>query len=173
MGIFNLCYSGFILLIPYLAKNYFQSNDSIYSIALLLMSLGGLAGGVNLARQTKSINSSKIYLELVIFSLILLGVVSYFNQYTWLGMVAVFGFVQAQLFGSIPTFIQKETDSKYLGRVFGLAFLAFDGAQPLGSLLFSNFIDSLSYKTYIGISIIMFISFVVIFTFEIKYNTSD
>lgn len=173
MGIFNLCYSGFILLIPYLAKNYFQSNVSIYSIALLLMSLGGLAGGVNLARQTKSINSSKIYLELVIFSLILLGVVSYFNQYTWLGMVAVFGFVQAQLFGSIPTFIQKETDSKYLGRVFGLAFLAFDGAQPLGSLLFSNFIDSLSYKTYIGISIIMFISFVVIFTFEIKYNTSD
>lgn len=173
MGIFNLCYSGFILLIPYLAKNYFQSNVNIYSIALLLMSLGGLAGGVNLARQTKSINSSKIYLELVIFSLILLGVVSYFNQYTWLGMVAVFGFVQAQLFGSIPTFIQKETDSKYLGRVFGLAFLAFDGAQPLGSLLFSNFIDSLSYKTYIGISIIMFISFVVIFTFEIKYNTSD
>lgn len=62
----------FILLIPYLAKNYFQSNVSIYSIALLLMSLGGLAGGVNLARQTKSINSSKIYLELVIFSLILL-----------------------------------------------------------------------------------------------------
>lgn len=173
MGIFNLCYSGFILLIPYLAKNYFQSNVSIYSIALLLMSLGGLAGGVNLARQTKSINSSKIYLELVIFSLILLGVVSYFNQYTWLGMVAVFGFVQAQLFGSIPTFIQKETDSKYLGRVFGLAFLAFDGAQPLGSLLFSNFIDSLSYKTYIGISIIMFISFLVIFTFDIKYNTSD
>lgn len=173
MGIFNLCYSGFILLIPYLAKNYFQSNVSIYSIALLLMSLGGLAGGVNLARQTKSINSSKIYLELVIFSLILLGVVSYFNQYTWLGMVAVFGFVQAQLFGSIPTFIQKETDSKYLGRVFGLAFLAFDGAQPLGSLFFSNFIDSISYKTYIGISIIMFISFLVIFTFDIKYKTSD
>lgn len=173
MGIFNLCYSGFILLIPYLAKNYFQSNVSIYSIALLLMSLGGLAGGVNLARQTKSINSSKIYLELVLFSLILLGVVSYFNQYTWLGMVAVFGFVQAQLFGSIPTFIQKETDSKYLGRVFGLAFLAFDGAQPLGNLFFSNFIDSISYKTYIGISIIMFISFLVIFTFDIKYNTSD
>lgn len=173
MGIFNLCYSGFILLIPYLAKNYFQSNVNIYSIALLLMSLGGLAGGVNLARQTKSINSSKIYLELVIFSLILLGVVSYFNQYTWLGMVAVFGFVQAQLFGSIPTFIQKETDSKYLGRVFGLAFLAFDGAQPLGSLFFSNFIDSISYKTYIGISIIMFISFLVIFTFDIKYKTSD
>lgn len=173
MGIFNLCYSGFILLIPYLAKNYFQSNVSIYSIALLLMSLGGLAGGVNLARQTKSINSSKIYLELVLFSLILLGVVSYFNQYTWLGMVAVFGFVQAQLFGSIPTFIQKETDSKYLGRVFGLAFLAFDGAQPLGNLFFSNFIDSISYKTYIGISIIMFISFLVILTFDIKYNTSD
>ena len=173
MGIFNLCYSGFILLIPYLAKNYFQSNVSIYSIALLLMSLGGLAGGVNLARQTKSINSSKIYLELVLFSLILLGVVSYFNQYTWLGMVAVFGFVQAQLFGSIPTFIQKETDSKYLGRVFGLAFLAFDGAQPLGSLFFSNFIDSISYKTYIGISIIMFISFLVIFAFDIKYKTSN
>ena len=132
------------------------------------MSLGGLVGGIHLARETKSINSSKIYLELVLFSLILLGVVSYFNQYTWLGMIAVFGFIQAQLFGSIPTFIQKETDSKYLGRVFGLAFLAFDGAQPLGSLLFSNLIDTLSFKTYVGISFIMLISFIVLFVFDLK-----
>lgn len=173
MGVFNLCYSGFLLLIPYLSKNYFRSNINIYSIALLLMSLGGLMGGINLARLTKSISSSKMYLELILFSLILLGVVCYFNQYTWLGMMIVFGFVQAQLFGSIPTFIQKETDMKYMGRVFGLAFLAFDGAQPLGNLVFSNFIDALGYKTYVGISVIMLISFMVIFIFDIQYNASN
>lgn len=173
MGVFNLCYSGFLLLIPYLARNYFQSNVNIYSIALLLMSLGGLVGGINLAKQTKSINSSKIYFELVLFSLVLLAVVTYFNQYSWLGMIVLFGFVQAQLFGSIPTFIQRETDMKYMGRVFGIAFLAFDGAQPLGSLLFSNFIDCLSYKTYIGISLIMLISFLILFVLDKKYTTSN
>ncbi len=173
MGVFNLCYSGFLLLIPYLARNYFQSNVNIYSIALLLMSLGGLVGGINLAKQTKSINSSKIYFELVLFSLVLLAVVTYFNQYSWLGMIVLFGFVQAQLFGSIPTFIQRETDMKYMGRVFGIAFLAFDGAQPLGSLLFSNFIDCLSYKAYIGISLIMLISFLIFLVLDKKYTTSN
>lgn len=46
------------------------------------------------------------------------------------------------------TFIQEETDIPFLGRIFGLTFLFFDGIQPVGSFIFGFFVSTWGSWTY-------------------------
>ncbi|MFT8735821.1 MAG: MFS transporter, partial [Lentilactobacillus hilgardii] len=69
-------------------------------------------------------------------------------------------------FGSITTLIQNETDLEFLGRVFGLTYLCFDGIQPLGNFLFGFFISSWQHWTYVVIGIFLIVPFGIMLYFE-------
>lgn len=78
---------------------------------------------------------------------------------TWLLIALVFGIFQARFFGSITTFIQDETDVAFLGRIFGLTFLFFDGVQPLGDFVFGFFVSSWKQWTYVILGVLLVIFF--------------
>ncbi|MDI6666726.1 MFS transporter [Leuconostoc falkenbergense] len=154
MGFFNFVYAGFLLTIPYVAKHDFASFTSSYSIFLTVTAVGGLTGGFFLTIQSNQMNSTYIFAEQIVYGLILIICSVAFSLYTWFVIALIHGLVQARFFSCLTTFIQAETSLAYLGRIFGLTFLFFDGIQPIGSFAFGFFISEWGHFSYLILGLI-------------------
>ncbi|WP_239644514.1 MFS transporter [Oenococcus oeni] len=159
MGIFNFCYAGFLLAAPYIAHHFFQGNSTNYSLFLTVSAVGGLLGGVWLTFQKRKIKPERIYREQLFYGIMLVFCGIFFSLAAWILIALIYGIFQARFFGSITTFIQDETDIKFLGRIFGLTFLFFDGIQPLGDFIFGFFVSSWQRWTYVILGICLAIFF--------------
>ncbi len=159
MGIFNFCYAGFLLAAPYIANHFFEGEATNYSVFLTVSAIGGLLGGLWLTFQKSEIQPQRIYCEQLFYGVVLIGCGMFLSLSTWLLIALVFGIFQARFFGSITTFIQDETDVAFLGRIFGLTFLFFDGVQPLGDFVFGFFVSSWKQWTYVILGVLLVIFF--------------
>lgn len=159
MGIFNFCYAGFLLAAPYIANHFFEGEATNYSVFLTVSAIGGLLGGLWLTFQKSEIQTQRIYCEQLFYGVVLIGCGMFLSLSTWLLIALVFGIFQARFFGSITTFIQDETDVAFLGRIFGLTFLFFDGVQPLGDFVFGFFVSSWKQWTYVILGVLLVIFF--------------
>ena len=173
MGIFNFCYAGFLLTAPYIAHHFFEGSSTNYSLFLTVSAVGGLLGGVWLTFQKSEIKPQKIYLEQLFYGFVLIFCGTFFSLPAWILIALIYGTFQARFFGSITTFIQDETDVKFLGRIFGLTFLFFDGIQPVGDFIFGFFVSSWRQWTYVilGICLAIFFSVLLYLNKEEKLTT--
>ncbi|MFT8399726.1 MAG: MFS transporter [Lentilactobacillus diolivorans] len=162
MGIFNFCYAGFMLTAPYVGHHFFGGQSNHYSLFLTIAALGGLLGGLWLTLQKRQITAKTIYREQLFYGLILMICGLFLSLPSWLLIALTFGIVQARFFGGITTFIQQETDLPYLGRIFGVTFLFFDGVQPLGDFIFGPFISIWHQWTYVILGSIISLSFLLL-----------
>ncbi|MFT8955818.1 MFS transporter [Liquorilactobacillus satsumensis] len=149
MGIFNFCLAGFLLTAPYIGQHFFGGHATNYSLFLTVSASGGLLGGLALALQKRTVTPQIIYREQLFYGIVLVICGTFLSVYTWMTIALVYGFFQARFFGSITTFIQNETDVAFLGRIFGVTFLFFDGVQPIGSFIFGFFINIWQQWTYV------------------------
>lgn len=148
MGIFNFVCAGFLLTTPYISSHYFSKITSSYSLFLICAAVGGLVGGLWLTVQKQKISSNRIFAEQICYGIILILGSLKFSIYSWIIIALVYGLIQSRFFGSMITFIQEETDISFLGRIFGLTFLFFDGIQPVGSFIFGFFVSTWGSWTY-------------------------
>ncbi|KRM97087.1 major facilitator superfamily permease [Liquorilactobacillus aquaticus DSM 21051] len=149
MGIFNFCYAGFLLAAPYVAQHFFEGRSTNYSLFLTFSAAGGILGGLWLTFQKREISPQRIYQEQLFCGFVLIICGSFLSLSTWILIALVYGIFQTRFFGSITTFIQGETDTAFLGRIFGLTFLFFDGIQPVGDFIFGFFVSSWNQWTYV------------------------
>ncbi|PWG00314.1 MFS transporter [Levilactobacillus bambusae] len=168
MGIFNFIYAGFLLLSPYVGKHNFGGHSINYSLFLTVSAIGGIIGGLRLMFQTNRVKPVSVYREQLIYAAVLILGGTLFNFWTWLLIGLTYGIVQSRLFGSITTFIQDATDDAYMGRIFGLMFLCYDGIQPVGSLLFGGVIPILHHWTYIVLGLLALVAFSVLIRLDKK-----
>lgn len=159
MGVLNLCASGMLLVSPYIASHFFGESSNNYSIFLAVSAVGGLIGGTSLYLQKKNVTAQQLWQQLIFFGMILFFNGLLVNYYLWIAIAFISGIFQARFFGSIPTLIQRNTDRSFLGRVFGIVFLFFDGIQPFGSFIFGHIIKITSYFTYSMIGAILTLAF--------------
>lgn len=170
MGIFNFNYAGFSLTTPYIANHFFAGNSASYSMFLVISAIGGLLGGVWLMLQKSKIKPEVIYIEQILYGCVLILCGCFFSIITWMIIAFIYGIFQARFFGSIITFIQNETNGAFLGRVFGLTFLFFDGIQPIGSFIYGFFISTWQQETYIILGLCLLIFFVALLYKKAKFK---
>ncbi|KRL37935.1 major facilitator superfamily permease [Liquorilactobacillus uvarum DSM 19971] len=165
MGFFNFCYAGFLLAAPYIAHHFFEGVSTSYGLFLTISAIGALLGGLWLTFQKSEVTSQRIYYEQLIYGFVLIICGTFLSLFTWILIALSYGIFQARFFGSITTFIQNETDIKFLGRIFGLTFLFFDGVQPVGDFIFGFFISSWQQWTYVvlGTFLVVFFSLLLYF----------
>ncbi|KRL04425.1 MFS transporter [Liquorilactobacillus oeni] len=168
MGIFNFCYAGFLLTTPFIANHFFGGHSANYSIFLIVSAVGGLLGGLWLTLQKREVTPKTIYWEQLFYGLVLITCGSFLTAPGWFLIAFVYGVFQARFFGSITTFIQNETAISFLGRIFGLVFLFFDGVQPIGSFIFGFFISYWQQWTYVILGIIQVTFFALMLFFKRK-----
>ncbi|MFT8917526.1 MAG: MFS transporter [Oenococcus sp.] len=160
MAIFNFCSAGCLLIAPYIGNHFFGGKAVNYSIFLAVSAIGGLIGGSLLAIQKQAVSSQTLYREIILegLSLLVAGLFLPNSLIVWFILAFIIGLIQSRFFSISITLIQKETEIAYLGRIFGLTFLFFDGIQPLGSLIFGYLINSWRQYTYsfIGAMLLLF-----------------
>lgn len=162
LGAYNFCAAGYLLAAPYIAAHQFHGHATAYSNFLLITAIGGLLGGTALSLQRRGVSAMQVYLEQLVVAVLLVGLGCHLTHPLWLGMAFVNGFVNAQMFSSLATLMQGLTPRELLGRVFGLTFLVFDGAQPLGNFFFGQFIKAWGAQTYTVLGGLLVVSFGVI-----------
>uniref|UniRef100_UPI00403F8BBC MFS transporter n=1 Tax=Lentilactobacillus hilgardii TaxID=1588 RepID=UPI00403F8BBC len=166
MAIFNFCFAGYLLAAPYISSHFFGGRSENYSLFLTIYAVGGLIGGIWLTLEKRIVSIRVIYYEELFYGTVLIICGTFLSFFTWILIALICGIVQARFFGSIATLIQNETDLEFLGRVFGLTYLCFDGIQPLGNFLFGFFISSWQHWTYVVIGIFLIVPFGIMLYFE-------
>jgi len=172
MAIFNFLYAGINLVQPYIGTHYFGGQASNYSLLLTLIAIGGVLGGVSMAWQRRQVTIQQLIFELLISGAILTFMGLWLTKFTWLAGSLLYGIIQARFSVNTSTLIQAETAINYLGSVFGLSFLAFDGVQPFGSLIFGYLIPVFKQLSFSVFGLLTLIAFGLLLIMTRRFTTN-
>ena len=113
-----------------------------------MLAVGGILGGLRLTLDHQDPQRSQNYRDLVLAgsALILAGL--WPNYWVLLAVSAVFGFCYSSFEIRAITITQNLTAPEFLGRMFGILFLAIDAFQPVGSFIFGFVVFSFTFKNF-------------------------
>ena len=166
----NFFLAGYNLLLPYTDVIYADIANSFYSKALAMEAIGGIVSSVYCAKLAGKFKDNVRALILFLFAtgfvLILEPVCALTdNYYLCLIPYILFGISLTAFNIQFMSYVQVAVDENYLGRVFSIIFTVAVLFMPLGSLLFSVFIDARNITSYYivggGISLLASVSMIV------------
>jgi len=142
-----LAYPFFLGLLPYVAKNVFQLDQTGYGLLNACYSLGGLLGSITLAMNRFALGTAR---AVIFASLIWFAMIFWYANTSSL-MIGYFiliasGFVQSLCLIPVASLMLRETEPKYWGRMMGIRMLAIWGL-PVGLLLSGPSIDYLGFAS--------------------------
>ncbi|MFC6274332.1 MFS transporter [Levilactobacillus tangyuanensis] len=148
-GLINVLFAAVRLVLPYDVQHLYAGDSSRYSYLLVMLAVGGILGGLRLTLDHRDPQRRDNYLDLALAggALALAGL--WPNYWILFGVSAVFGFCYSCFEIRAITITQNLTAPEFLGRMFGILFLAIDAFQPVGSFIFGFVTDWLANRTLI------------------------
>ncbi len=175
VSLVNFCLAGYNLVIPYGNVMFPLINGNVFSAFLVAETIGGVAGAIITSKLSKKLSVLKLLMCTALSALSLMLVPLTYIIYPNLIFISL-GVVLFSIFSTIFniqffSFIQKNVDNQYLGRVFGIIFAVAVFFTPLGTVLFSivlnpNFIYNLS---IIGVCILILSAVNLLLIFREEY----
>lgn len=149
----NFFLAGYNLLLPYTDVMYADIVDHFYSKALTLEAIGGIVSSV---LGSKLFNKFSDNVRALILFLMGTGASLVFepicaisgNYYICLIPYMFFGITLTAFNIQFMSFVQISVDENYLGRVFSIIFTVAVLCMPLGSIIFSAFVDVSNINSY-------------------------
>lgn len=161
-GFANVLFAAVRLVLPFVVNHFYQADPQKYSFLLTGLALGGILGGLRLTLVKRPTRRNDNYRDLVLAAvgLVVAGLV---RQYWVLLLFAfVYGFAMASFNIRAFTMTQDATENAYLGRIFGIWFIALDGFQPLGSFVFGFLTDTTQNATFLVIGVVLLVGLLLI-----------
>ena len=149
----NFFLAGYNLLLPYTESIYAGCLDGFYSKALAMEAVGGILSSAVFAGHINKFRDN--VLALILFLLctgasLLLEPLLALTANGWLGLLpfALFGVSLTTFNIQFMSYVQIAVDEAYLGRVFSIIFTVAVLFMPVGSLLFSAFMDTADISSF-------------------------
>lgn len=138
----NFFLAGYNLLLPYTEKMFLNMGEGFYGKALVVSSIGGIAGALLCAKFASKISNKMrvliLFLGLTGLSLILVPVAALTNDIIiCLIPFALFSASLSAFNIRFMSYVQISVDENYLGRVFSIIFTVAVLFMPIGSFVFS------------------------------------
>lgn len=148
-GLINVLYAAVRLVLPYNVNHLYGGDSTRYSYLLVILAVGGILGGLRLTLDKRPPRRQQNYLDLRLaaISLVVAGV--WANYWVLLIVSGIFGFCYSCFEIRAITITQDLTAPDFLGRMFGILFLAIDAFQPVGSFVFGFVTDWLANETLV------------------------
>ncbi|AKP65241.1 major facilitator superfamily permease [Levilactobacillus koreensis JCM 16448] len=140
-GLINVLYAAVRLVLPYDVNHLYGGDSAKYSYLLVMLALGGILGGARLTLARREPNRQQNYADLALAAGALLVAGLWADYWVLLVASGLFGFCYSCFEIRAITITQNLTAPDYLGRMFGILFLAIDAFQPLGSFIFGFVTD--------------------------------
>lgn len=149
----NFFLAGYNLLLPYTDVIYGDRADHFYSKALAMQAIGGLISSVVCAKCVNKFKDNRKALILFLFGvgfvLVLEPVLALTGNYVLcLIPFLLFGVTLTAFNIQFMSYVQVAVDENYLGRVFSIIFTVAVLFMPVGSFLFSAFLDLGNINSY-------------------------
>ncbi len=166
----NFFLAGYNLLLPYTNVMYAGVMENFYSRALAMEAVGGIVSSALCARVVNRFRDNVSALILFLFGTGFVLALEPVSAMTAVPLLCLLPFV---LFGIALTafniqfmsYVQVAVDENYLGRVFSIIFTVAVLFMPLGSFLFSLFVDPKNVNSYYmvggGIMLLSLLSIVI------------
>lgn len=159
-GIANVLFAAVRLVLPFVVDHFYDGNAGRYSYLLTGLAVGGIIGGLRLTMARRAANRDDNYRDLMLaaVAMVVAGLVQ--NYVVLLVMTSLYGFAMASFNIRAFTLTQDLTENAFLGRIFGIWFIALDGVQPFGSFVFGFLTDYAKNLTFaiIGITLLITIT---------------
>lgn len=167
----NFFLAAYNLLLPYGNQMFPRVNGNVYGTFLTAEAIGGLVGAFLSGKINKQLSTNKLMLYLG-FSGFFIAASSLFYQLTVNLFIiacapAVFSLFLTIFNIQFFSFVQKDVDNEYLGRIFSIIFTVAILFMPLGTGIFTILLKpNFSFNfLFIGIAI-MLLSFIFFLLFE-------
>lgn len=149
----NLFLAGYNLLLPYTDIIYEGVFTNFYSKALAMEAVGGIVSSAVCARIVNKFRDNVLALILFLFGtgfvLVLEPVFALTaNLYLCLLPFALFGISLTAFNIQFMSYVQVAVDENYLGRVFSIIFTVAVLFMPVGSFLFSVFLNTADVRSF-------------------------
>ncbi|HMR17841.1 MAG TPA: MFS transporter [Sphingobacterium sp.] len=147
MAFSSLLVIPYTSLLPAVAKDLFQGDETTFSWFESIAGFGAMVGAINMAR----LKSGENLRYRVMFSALLMGLSLLLLAYAhYLPSALLFtgavSFAMMMQNSSINTYIQTHTMSAYRGRIMSYYVMAFQGIFPIGSLLIGAVAEGVGIK---------------------------
>ena len=172
----NFFLAGYNLLLPYTNVNYEGVFANFYSRALAMEAVGGIVSSAVCARIVNKFRDNVLALILFLFGtgfvLVLEPVFALAgNYYLCLLPFALFGISLTAFNIQFMSYVQVAVDENYLGRVFSIIFTVAVLFMPVGSFLFSAFVNASDVRSFYAVGAgIMLMSLLSIVIHSISKN---
>ena len=152
----NFFLAGYNLLLPYTDVIYEGMFANFYSRALAMEAVGGIVSSAVCARVVNKFRDNVLALILFLFGtgfvLVLEPVFALTgNYYLCLLPFALFGISLTAFNIQFMSYVQVAVDENYLGRVFSIIFTVAVLFMPVGSFLFSAFVDAGDVRSFYAV----------------------
>ncbi len=142
----NFFLAGYNLLLPYTDIIYMGCIDRFYSKALAMEAVGGIISSAVFAKRINQFQDNVLALILFLFGtgfvLVLEPILALTARYfLCLLPFALFGVSLTAFNIQFMSYVQIAVDEEYLGRVFSIIFTVAVLFMPVGSFLFSGFMN--------------------------------
>jgi len=133
--------------LPYILNTHLNIGSEAYGIIFGCLPIGMILGALTVGIIVKKVSVKKLYISIGIvagFLAIIIGlpyfvpaiVISRTSTIVYYGLIMlVFGGIISLVDVPFATYLQKNVDAKYLGRVWGILIPMIKVANPLGFLL--------------------------------------
>ena len=172
----NFFLAGYNLLLPYTDVIYEGVFANFYSRALAMEAVGGIVSSAVCARIVNKFRDNVLALILFLFGtgfvLVLEPVFALTgNYYLCLLPFALFGISLTAFNIQFISYVQVAVDENYLGRVFSIIFTVAVLFMPVGSFLFSAFVNASDVRSFYAVGAgIMLMSLLSIVIHSISKN---
>lgn len=156
-GLINVLYAAVRLVLPYNVNHLYGGDSTRYSYLLVMLAVGGILGGLRLTLDKRPPQRQQNYGDLALAAAMLLIAGVWANYWVLLVVSGVFGFCYSCFEIRAITITQNLTAPDFLGRMFGILFLAIDAFQPVGSFVFGFVTDWLANWTLVVIGVLLLI----------------
>ena len=158
----NFFLAGYNLLLPYTDVIYEGMFHNFYSKALAMEALGGIVSSAVCAKIVNKFRDNVLALIMFLFGtgfvLVLEPIFALTaNYYLCLLPFVLFGISLTAFNIQFMSYVQVAVDENFLGRVFSIIFTVAVLFMPVGSFLFSAFINTSDVKSFytVGIGIML------------------
>lgn len=147
MAFSSLLVIPYTSLLPAVAKDLFQGDETTFSWFESIAGLGAMVGAINMARlkSGENLRYRVMFSALIMGTSLLLLAFSHYLVSALLFTMAV-AFAMMMQNSSINTYIQTHAMPAYRGRIMSYYVMAFQGIFPIGSLLIGAIAEGIGIK---------------------------
>lgn len=155
----NLCLAGYILLLPFLPKINVNLGNEFYGVALSIQAVGGIVGAIlcNMLKLRLSEKYIGLFLGGVGLSVLLISLFIDINKILIFICIFCYGVFISMFNIQFITYIQQNTASQYLGRVFSFVFTFAILFMPLGNVIFTFLFEYIKIYSFLVMGILVII----------------